>query len=340
ALQSRRTLSRSGTEQGTDVAGDGALPLVGTTPIMQELYRTIARIMNSDLPILVSGESGTGKSLIAKLLHNFSDRRNLPFVSVGADDLTDLDGPAKVLARAKGGTIVFEEIGDFPTNVQARIVTMIDNSGEHAPRFIGTLQGDVPSALSDGLVRDDLYYRIAGATIDVPSLRERVEDIALLADHVLAKLDRDGASTGRLSDDALDLMRKYVWPGNVRQLENIVRRLGLTAQETSISKAEVEAALRMQPEADKLPHRGGEKLNADVERHLRRYFELHGGDLPPPGLHARVLREVEAPMIEIALDATGGNQAKCADLLGINRNTLRKKINELDIKVTRRRKLM
>jgi len=340
ALQSRRTLSRSGTEQGTDGAGDGALPLVGTTPIMQELYRTIARIMNSDLPILVSGESGAGKSLIAKLLHNFSDRRNLPFVSVGADDLTDLDGPAKVLARAKGGTIVFEEIGDFPTNVQARIVTMIDNSGEHAPRFIGTLQGDVPSALSDGLVRDDLYYRIAGATIDAPSLRERVEDIALLADHFLAKLDRDGASTGRLSDDALDLMRKYVWPGNVRQLENIVRRLGLTAQETSISKAEVEAALRMQPEADKLPHRGGEKLSADVERHLRRYFELHGGELPPPGLHARVLREVEAPMIEIALDATGGNQAKCADLLGINRNTLRKKINELDIKVTRRRKLM
>src|SRR6056300_768510 len=97
ALQSRRTLSRSGTEQGTDGAGDGALPLVGTTPIMQELYRTIARIMNSDLPILVSGESGTGKSLIAKLLHNFSDRRNLPFVSVGADDLTDLEGPAKVL---------------------------------------------------------------------------------------------------------------------------------------------------------------------------------------------------------------------------------------------------
>ena len=94
---------------------------------------------------------------------------------------------------------------------------------------------------------DDLYYRIAGATIDVPSLRERVEDIALLADHFLAKLDRDGASTSRLSDDALDLMRKYVWPGNVRQLENIVRRLGLTAQETRISKVEVEAALRMHP---------------------------------------------------------------------------------------------
>jgi len=187
---------------------------------------------------------------------------------------------------------------------------------------------------------NDLYYRIAGATIDVPSLRERVEDIALLADHFLAKLDRDIASSSRLSDDALELMRKYVWPGNVRQLENVVRRLGLTAQESRISKAEVEAALRMQPEADKLPHRGGERLSADVELHLRRYFELHGGDLPPPGLHARVLREVEEPMIEIALDATGGNQAKCADLLGINRNTLRKKINELGIKVNRRRKLM
>ena len=137
------------------------------------------------------------------------------------------------------------------------------------------------------------------------------------------------------------MIRAYSWPGNVRQLENTVRRLTVTAQAEGIGKPEVEAVLGNQPEIEPLIGSGdGEKLSASVAKHLRRYFDLHGGVLPPSGLYARILREVEAPLIEIALDATGGNQAKCADLLGINRNTLRKKITDLDIRVTRRRKLM
>jgi two-component system nitrogen regulation response regulator GlnG len=117
--------------------------------------------------------------------------------------------------------------------------------------------------------------------------------------------------------------------------------LGLTAREVEISLTEVEHALGNQPEMrDVMQSIGTENLSADVERHLRRYFDLHGADLPPPGLYDRVLHEIEGPLIDLALEATAGNQAKCADLLGINRNTLRKKINALDIKVTRRRKLM
>ena len=135
-------------------------------------------------------------------------------------------------------------------------------------------------------------------------------------------------------------MRSYTWPGNVRQLENVIRRLAVTAAEDTVTVDEVRAVLGNQPSSAPTVVIDGEKLGASVDRHLRRYFDLHGGVLPPQGLYGRILREIEMPLIEIALEATGGNQAKCAELLGINRNTLRKKITELDIRVTRRRKLM
>jgi two-component system nitrogen regulation response regulator GlnG len=175
----------------------------------------------------------------------------------------------------------------------------------------------------------------------VPALRERVDDIPLLAEHFLAKGERDLAALRRLAPDARGLVRAYSWPGNVRQLENTLRRLMVTSAEAEITRSEVEAVLGNQPAVEPLKGGGeGEKLSASVAKHLKRYFDLHGGALPPAGVYQRILREVELPLIEIALDATAGNQAKCADLLGINRNTLRKKITDLDIRVTRRRKLM
>ncbi len=320
------------------------LPLVGRTPAMQALYRLVARVMNTDIPVLVSGESGSGKTLIARAIHDFSDRRTLPFVSVSASDLRDIEGPARVLARVRGGTLLFDEICDIDLEAQARIVRMMDTPGDHVPRFMATTQADPKRAMETGTLRQDLYYRMNGASLHVPALRERVDDIALLATHFLTQIEAQGGPRRRLSDEALEMMRSYSWPGNVRQLENAIRRLALTSQASEISQPEVEAALGSQPEAEQL--RGGtdgettEQLSGSVARHLRRYFDLHGNMLPPPGLYGRILREVELPLIEIALEATGGNQAKCADLLGINRNTLRKKINDLDIRVTRRRKLM
>lgn len=317
------------------------LPLVGRTQVMQSLYRLVARVMNTDLPVLVSGESGTGKSLIARAIHDFSDRRTLPFITVNGVDLQELEGPARILARVKGGTVLIDEIADIDDEIQARIVRMMDAPGDHVPRFMATSQGDLAGAMESGQVRQDLYYRLSGATIHVPSLRERVDDIPLLADHFLNKSEREGAPKRWLSEAALELFRVYSWPGNVRQLENAIRRLVLTSRAEEISRTEVEAVLGSQPEMEPVLGGGdGEKLSASVARHLRRYFDLHGNMLPPPGLYARILREVETPLIEIALDSTGGNQAKCADLLGINRNTLRKKITDLDIQVTRRRKLM
>ncbi|MDK3072846.1 sigma-54 dependent transcriptional regulator [Sedimentitalea sp. JM2-8] len=317
------------------------LPLVGRTQVMQSLYRLVAKVMNTDLPVLISGESGTGKSLIARAIHDFSDRRTLPFISVGAADLQDLEGPARVLARVKGGTVLIDEIADIDEEIQARIVRMMDAPGDHVPRFMATSQGNLSAAMEKGQVRQDLYYRLSGAALHVPALRERVDDIELLAEHFLARSEREGAPKRWFSREAQDLFRVYSWPGNVRQLENAIRRLVLTSRTDEITRAEVEAVLGSQPEMEPAMGRGdAEKLSASVARHLRRYFDLHGNMLPPPGLYTRILREIETPLIEIALDATGGNQAKCADLLGINRNTLRKKITDLDIEVTRRRKLM
>jgi two-component system nitrogen regulation response regulator GlnG len=326
--------------EGRDEAGDGDLPLIGRTPAMQGIYRLVARVMNTPLSVLITGESGTGKSLIARTIHDFSDRRTLPYVVASAADLEGMDGPSALLSRAKGGTLVFDEVGDFPVETQARIVRMLDAMGESAPQVMATSRGALLEQMEDGSFREDLYYRLAGVTMSVPGLRDRVDDIPLLVEHFLARSERDGAPPRRLSDSALDLCRAYSWPGNVRQLENVVLRLVATATEDEITRAEVEIVLGNQPAMEPLRGADSDKLSASVAKHLRRYFDLHGAELPPPGLYQRILREVEAPLIEIALDATGGNQARCADLLGINRNTLRKKITDLDLHVTRRRKLM
>ncbi|MFN3992307.1 MAG: response regulator [Tabrizicola flagellatus] len=317
------------------------LPLVGRTPAMQALYRLVARVMNTELAVLITGESGTGKSLIARAIHDFSDRRTLPFVVAQAADLAGIEGPSTLLARARGGSIVFDEVADYDADTQARVVRMLDMLGDKAPRVMATSQTDLAARMEAGKFRQDLFYRLGGVTLHVPALRERVEDIPLLAEYFLARGERDLGTVRRLSQPAGDLIRAYSWPGNVRQLENTIRRLLVTSPETEIARAEVEHVLGQQPSPEPLAGVGeGDKLSASVARHLKRYFDLHGGQLPPPGVYQRILREVELPLIEIALDATAGNQAKCADLLGINRNTLRKKITDLDIRVTRRRKLM
>jgi two-component system, NtrC family, nitrogen regulation response regulator GlnG len=325
---------------GTSQDADN-LPLVGRTASMQALYRLIARVMNTDIPVLVTGESGTGKSLIARSIHDLSDRRNMPFTVVSSADLVGGDAASTILSRARSGTLLFDEVGDLDAMAQTRVVRMLDDLGDNVPRIMATSRKDLASAIENRDFREDLYFRLAGTTLTAPSLRDRIDDLPLLAEHFLARSERDGGTQRALSPQSLALLRTYSWPGNVRQLENTIRQLSVTGSEPEIAATEVEMALSGQPAADPLQTSSeGDRLGASVARHLQRYFDMHGGVLPPAGVYQRILREVEVPLLGIALDATGGNQAKCADLLGINRNTLRKKLTELDIRVTRRRKLM
>ncbi|WP_424940013.1 response regulator [Aliiroseovarius sp. S253] len=325
------------------------LPLVGHSAAMQELYRLVARVLNVDLPVLITGESGVGKSLIARALHDFSDRGSAPFIIASPDDLSHTDAVQTLLARARDGVILFDGIQDLDDASQGRLARVLDAVAENNTRVLSISQGELGSAAADGRFRSDLYYRLAGIVIPVPPLRDRIEDIVGLAEHFLGRAAQDGLAKRHLPDNAAAVLRAYPWPGNVRELENLVSRLAVTGIDEVISPEEVETALGgTGVQSVNAPSGAGAvgqdiadaRLADTIAQHLQRYFDLHGGALPPTGLYQRILREMELPLIEIALDATGGNQARCADLLGINRNTLRKKITELGIEVTRRRQLM
>lgn len=340
ALSERRQPGGAGGAPAPEPVAED-LPLVGRTAEMQGLYKLVARVMNADLPVLVRGETGTGRSLIASAIHDFSDRRTQPFVVVSAADADTPDGIERLVARARGGTLVLDEVGDFPPEAQLRLARALDVLPDPAPRVVAIAGTGLEARLADGGFRSDLYYRLSGVSIDVPPLLARLEDIGPLAEHFLARIRRETGTAPRLAEDAVAALLRYGWPGNVRQLENVIRSLAVTAAGEVITAAEVEAVLRQQPAGGDGPRVGdGARLSDSVRRHLRRYFDLHGGELPPPGVYQRILQEVEVPLIEICLDATGGNQARAAELLGINRNTLRKKIADLDIPVTRRRRLM
>ena len=344
---------------------DPAMPLIGHAPAMQALFRMVARVLNADLPVLIAGEPGVGKTTIARSFHDLSDRRDQ-----GLSILTSADASEEAITRAaekaRGGTIVIENPAGFDPAAQARLIGLIESleSGPDramAPRIVATIGPDPQADVAAGRLRSDLYYRLAGVTVTVPPLRARVDDILPLANHLLARAATQGLPDRTLGDDAASLLRAHAFPGNVRELENMMRRLALTASGTAITAPEMREALSQQggtrsapiaaapmpvaqPVGDgavPLGYQGGNgPLSDSVEAHLQRYFDLHGDSLPPPGLYDRILREIERPLLQVALDATGGNQLRCADLLGINRNTLRKKLTELNIEVTRRRKLM
>ncbi|WJS86219.1 sigma-54 dependent transcriptional regulator [Paracoccus sp. TOH] len=351
-----------------EAGADPALPLIGHAPAMQNLFRMVARVLNADLPVMIAGEAGVGKTVVARSFHDLSDRREAGFVVLTSADLSE-ETIHHADERAQGGTLLIEDPTGFDAAAQARLIGMIEaweaGPGRHLmPRLLSTTGPDPQADVAAGRLRADLYYRLAGVTVTVPPLRARVDDIPPLARHLLARAAAQGLPQRSLSEGATALIRAYPFPGNVRELENLMRRLALTAAAAEITEAEARAALAESspimppapaaapaarpaaaaagPAASVTPlgEPANMRLAQSVEMHLQRYFDLHGDDLPPPGLYDRILREIEKPLLEIALDATGGNQLRCADLLGINRNTLRKKLTDLNIEVTRRRKLM
>ncbi len=347
-------------------ADDEPMPLIGRSPAMQEVYRVIARLTATDLSVLITGESGTGKELVARALHDFSNRKNGPFVAVNMAAIprelieSELFGHEKGaftgattrksgrFELADGGTLFLDEIGDMPLEAQTRLLRVLQESeytmvGGRNPiktnlRIIAATHRDLRRLVAQGLFREDLYYRINVVPIRLPALRERREDIPDLVRSFLSQAAEQGLPHKSLSEAAMQRLMQHSWPGNVRELENVVHRLAALHSQDRIDQDVIEAELGDPPNfggAEEGGRGGGDSLSESVRLHLEDYFEAHGGTLPASGLYARILREVEKPLIELSLSATRGNQVKTAEMLGLNRNTLRKKIRDLEITVVR-----
>jgi len=343
--------------------GDERLPLIGRSPAMQEIYRIIARLTQADLTVMISGESGTGKELVARALHDYGKRRNGSFVAVNMAAIpkelieSELFGHERGaftgatgrgvgrFEQAEGGTLFLDEIGDMPLEAQTRLLRVLQQGeyttvGGRIPirtdvRIIAATNRDLRQLIQQGLFREDLFYRLNVVPLRLPPLRERIEDIPDLVRHFLRKAESDGLPLKRLEPAATERLKSHSWPGNVRELENLIRRLVVLNPDEVINEEAVSAELTQLERG--MPASDDEEVSFTtlVERHLASHFAEFGEHLPPAGLYDRVIREVERPLIAISLAAARGNQIRAAQLLGLNRNTLRKKIRDLGVEVIR-----
>jgi two-component system, NtrC family, nitrogen regulation response regulator GlnG len=340
------------------------LPLIGRSAAMQEVYRVMARLMNTGLTVMITGESGTGKELVARALHNFGQRRNGPFVAINMAAIprelieSELFGhekgaftgaQARIIGRfeqADGGTLFLDEIGDMPMEAQTRLLRVLQEGefttvGGRTPirtdvRIVAATNKNLDMQIRQGLFREDLFFRLNVVPLRLPPLRERSEDIPDLVHHFGALAERAGLPHKSIQPDAMERLKRHNWPGNIRELENMVRRLTALYPQDTITRDIIENELASaQPPSAELRSPEQASLSEWVEGYLSDYFAGFGEDLPPPGLYDRILREIETPMINVALAKTHGNQIRAAELLGLNRNTLRKKIREQKIRVIR-----
>ncbi|MEY2928286.1 MAG: nitrogen regulation protein [Pseudomonadota bacterium] len=359
----REGLKRRGTQDDTlaIVGDDSAMPLVGRSPAMQDVYRIIARVVANDLGVLILGESGTGKELVARAIHDLGARQKGPFVAVNMAAIprelieAELFGhergaftgaAARVAGRfeqAARGTLFLDEIGDMPMEAQTRLLRVLQSGefttvGGNRPikanvRIVSATNKNLQTLVESGSFREDLYYRLNVIPIDLPPLRQRGEDITILARHFLEKAAAEGLPRKLLDGGAAQRLVAHPWPGNVRELENLMRRLAVLARDTLISADLIDqqlGQLGLVPTAAAKEH-ADDSLSLAVQLHLSGYFASFGGALPPDGLYYRMLGTFEEPLLKASMAAVKGNQINAAKLLGINRNTLRKKLMDLGI---------
>ncbi len=342
------------------------LPIVGRSAAMQEIYRVIGRMTQTDLTVTIIGESGTGKELVARAIHDFGRRRKGPFVAVNMAaiprDLIESElfghekgsftGAAQRYAgrfeQAEGGTLFLDEIGDMPMEAQTRLLRVLQE-GEYQSvggartiktdvRIIAATHRDLRQLIAQGQFREDLFFRLNVVPIRLPPLRERPGDIPDLVKHFLDACVREGLPRKTFSAAAIERLMEHKWRGNVRELENLVRRTVAVHVGDEIGPDVIAEELTTADDTGlkgQAPGRSDLTLGEFAEQHLARYFAQHAPALPPPGLHDRLIREVEAPLISAALAATNGNQIKAAELLGMNRNTLRARVRDLGIRIVK-----
>jgi two-component system nitrogen regulation response regulator GlnG len=341
------------------------LPLKGRSAAMQDVYRMLARLMGTDLTVLITGESGVGKELAARVLHDFGPRKRSPFVAINMAAIprelieSELFGhergaftgatarSAGRFEQAEGGTLFLDEIGDMPHEAQTRLLRVLQQ-GEYVPvggaspikanvRIVSATHRDLRESVRQGEFREDLFYRLNVVPLRLPALRERVEDIPELVNHFLQKSEGEGLPRRLMSNGAMEALRKHNWPGNVRELENLIRRLiVMTADETISADGVLEILSEYSQgteQKDAVDQNISGSLDQLMDRFMERYFQELGQDLPSAGLYTRIIEQIEIPLLTHMLSAVNGNQVKAAEILGINRNTLRKKIKTLGLPV-------
>jgi two-component system nitrogen regulation response regulator GlnG len=332
--------------------------IIGRSAAMQALYKTIGRVVKSDATVLIQGESGTGKELIARVIHHYSARWRAPFLGVNCSAI-----PADLLEseffghergaftgaverrlgkfeQAAGGTLFLDEIGDMPLPLQAKLLRVLQEREfsrvggrdliKTDVRIIAATNQDLVIAIKEQRFREDLYFRLRVIPITLPPLRQRREDIPELVSYFIQKINRDMmTSVAGVTPEAMALLMQHSWPGNVRELENTILRASVLAPGRMLTVAD----LSLPTTEPVLPENFTElSFEEVVRRKLRAYFQ-QTPVLEPCDLYEIVISQVEKPLIELTLEYTNGNQLKAAELLGINRNTLRKKITDLKIEM-------
>ncbi|HEY1858349.1 nitrogen regulation protein NR(I) [Acidocella sp.] len=364
----KQPIAPAGAAEGPKPNPDDALPLIGRSPAMQEIYRIIARLTTTDLTVMINGESGAGKELVARALHDYGRRRQGPFVAINMAAIprelieSELFGHERGaftgatnrhvgrFEQANGGTLFLDEIGDMPPEAQTRLLRVLQEGefttvGGRQPiranaRIVAATHRDLRALIRSGQFREDLFYRLNVVPIRLPPLRERPDDIPVLAQHFLNKAQSEGLPAKTLDPGAMALLSTYRWPGNVRELENLIRRLAALVPQPVITEAllaeELADYVPMEEPVEAAGSDDPDTMAAVVERHVNRLLAAIRESGEEGVLYERALAELERPLIRMTLAETRGNQIRAAALLGLNRNTLRKKIREHGIGVQRR----
>ncbi len=332
--------------------------IVGRSAPMQDIYKAIGRVAQSDVTVLIQGESGTGKELIAKAVHYHSPRWSAPFVALNCSavprDLLEselfghergaftgaLEQRAGKFEAAQGGTLFLDEIGDMPLDLQAKLLRVLQERefsriGSHEVikadcRIIAATNQNLERAIGESKFREDLFFRLNVVPIRVPPLRERREDIPELIRYFIDKANREfGTSVTGMAAEAEEILVAQNWPGNVRELENTLVRAAVLAPAGTLMPADFPLSRSEGPSRfDEL------SLEQLIRMKLQEHLQQSGnGELHD--LYEQILQRVERPLLELVIERANGNQLKAASMLGINRNTLRKKITQLEIDVRR-----